>query len=213
MVLVCATLPLLAQTPDLEPVTVTRGIDARDVEAIRAAGASGNRDFVPTLRAVAGKPRFDGNLLLTPGDQARLALARLGEQRELQEFWCEATGPHLQPPVELFKLIGGWYGFRALREVLNGAGEENFHRAVTKSRTGDVVHVRPVYLALEVLSRIVPEPPAEEPSERRYREQVRIWLDWLAEHEPELRHLQPTGDGVDFMDAACKNGKPVKRGR
>jgi len=33
----------------------------------------------------------------------------------------------------------------------------------------------------------------------------------MAAHKDELSKLQPTGEGVDFSDSACKDGKPRKK--
>jgi len=82
-----------------------------------------------------------------------------------------------------------------------------------KMPPSDVGLVSPGYLALDVLQRIVRNPPISQSQHSLLstEAQTKIWNEWIAAHQVELEKLEPIGDGVDFSDKACKNGKPVKK--
>jgi len=74
--------------------------------------------------------------------------------------------------------------------------------------------------ALKTLPKVIPNPPVaystpieQFKAQTHTQEEIKTWQDWIAAHRDELSRLQPTGEGVDFSDKACKNGKPTKKHR
>ena len=198
-------------------IQLTEAIQQGNTGAISEAGRSGNRFFVPFLK----RELTDRTHEFARSD-ARLALAKLGEKEELQEQWCrsisESTSTSgVYPPIESFGYIGGWYSFQALQKLLAPEGEIHWNRAIDKYEAkhpgNDVQFLRPSYFALETLSKMVPDPPVKFSPEVELNPnpQAKIWEDWIAAHKDELSKLQPTGEGVDFSDSACKNGKPRRK--
>jgi len=125
---------------------------------------------------------------------------------------CERNGntPDGRPWVGM---TGGWFSIRALQKLLLPAREVRWDRALKKMPPSDMGLVSPGYLALDVLQRIVRNPPISQSQHSLLltEAQTKIWNEWIAAHQVELEKLEPIGDGVDFSDKACKNGKPVKK--
>jgi hypothetical protein len=198
-------------------------IQSGDISAIVEAGNSKNRVFVPYLREELKDQRHKGTDL-SPKEPARHALAKLGETEQLQECWCRALNDDpdmgLATPL-LFEQIGGWFSIQALQFFLTPAGKVHWNKAMAKygakNPHEDVIFPPPSALALETLAKLVPNPPPHAdhlvlaPDEKD--QQVKLWQNYIAAHKDELSKLQPTGEGVDFSDKACKNGKPVKKKR
>jgi hypothetical protein len=193
-------------------------IQVGDIKAIVEAGKSGKQLFVPYLRQKLNDSHSD----VRPA--ATLALARLGETQQLQEYWCLALNEDPdkgQSTPLIFEQIGGWFSIQALEKFLPPEGELHWKRATdryeAKHPGNDIQFPAPSYYALQTLPKVVPNPPAvgftpaviSEVSERN--REIKIWTDWIAGHKAELSKLEPTGEGVDFSDGACKNGKPRKK--
>ena len=199
-------------------IQLAEAIQQGNTGAISEAGRSGNRFFVPFLK----RELTDRTHEFARSD-ARLLLAKLGEREQLQEQWCRSisespTTSGVYPPIESFGYIGGWYSFQALQKLLEPEEEIHWNRAVDKyerkpSSPHDIQYLRPSYKALETLSKMVPDPPVKFSPEVELNPnpQAKIWQDWIAAHKDELSKLQPTGEGVDFSDSVCKNGKPRKK--
>jgi len=197
---------------------LVEGIQKGNVGAISEAGKSGNRFFVPFLKRELNDRTNEGARAY-----ARAALAKLGEKEELQEQWCRSISESpstsgVYPPIESFGYIGGWYSFQALQKLLEPEEETHWNRAVDgylrkPHSPHDIQYPRPSYKALETLSKMVPDPPVKFSPEVELNSnpQAKIWEDWIAAHKDELSRVQPTGEGVDFSDSACKNGKPRKK--
>jgi hypothetical protein len=189
-------------------------------DAIEKAGNSGNRIFVPYLRQQKNKDHRGGSYGVLPIDPAAIALARLGETQELQEYWCMAITDDpkrgLRTPTEPLESVGGWFAIQALEKLLTPEGLIHWHKPTREEKESDTgvlsVHIQ----ALITLPRVVPNPPPAPKSEviwalTHTEERIKLWQDWIAAHKDELSKLQPTGEGVDFSPNACKNGKPVKK--
>jgi hypothetical protein len=196
-----------------------QGIQLGELEAITESGKSGNKTFIPFLKQELKRHGRKGRDPKLTG-AVRLALARLGGTEQLQQFWCSSltedpsTGLH---PTLIFGQIGGWFGIQALEVFLTPEGQTHWRKAYSKSGgeyDNDVIQMPPAFDALEALPKIVPNPPVRPlSSESHWRPQdlVKIWKDWIAAHKDELSKLEPTGEGVDFSDKACKNGKATKK--
>jgi hypothetical protein len=196
-------------------------IRAGDIVAIDQAGRSGNREYIPYLRNIRRDPVYLGVTDESPAEQARVALAKLGDAAALQEFWCATTSEQptrvgLDPPISAFGFIGGWYSVQALRTFLGPNGGVHQSKAASKARTsGDFTYLSARFTALQVLPTVLRDAPIKQSAttiaeERRLADE---WQTWIAGHAEDLRRMEPTGDGVDFSDRSCKDGKPVKSQR
>jgi hypothetical protein len=198
---------------------VIQGIHAGEIQAITEAGKSENKIFVPYLAEELKHrkriPPTDAKLIET----LRVALAKLGDTQQLQEFWCNSltddpsTGLH---PALIFGQIGGWFSIQALQIFLTPQGEAHWKEAYGKwagKNGNDAIQMPPSFDALDTLPKVVPNPPAKPltESQLKYGDLIKMWQDWIATHKDELSKLQPTGGGVDFSPNACKNGKPRKK--
>jgi hypothetical protein len=190
-------------------------IQAGDAAAMTEAGRSGNRVFVQYLQhELKDRRTQDG-----PARQAMIALARLGETDQLQEVWCRAITDDpkrgLENPVFELEQVGGWFSIQGLEKLLTPEGLVHWHKLSGKEKYSDAT-VDPLNVrALRTLPKVVPNPPVRysAPTEQfraqtHTQEEMKMWQDWIAAHKDELSKLQPTGEGVDFSDSACKNGKP-----
>lgn len=179
-----------------------------DVAATTEAGRSGNRQFVPYLRQVLN----DQSKAEVAGP-ARVALSRLGEINQMQEVWCQAITDDpkrgLKPSTYELESVGGWFAIQGLEKLLTPDGLVKWHKPSEKERSNDSL-ADPVSLtAFKALPKVIPNHPAQLP-DKEWNRQVKAWQDWIAAHKDELSKLQPTGEGVDFSNKACKNGKPAK---
>jgi len=186
-------------------------IQAGDKEAIADAGQSGDRSFVPYLRGALNNSGKHGDARWN----ARIALARLGEIDQLQAVWCRAIVDlpkrGMWPGVEELKLIGGWFAIQGLQKFLPPNDPVHWHKPTNEEKNSDVAYLPFYFGVLEALPAVVPNPPARStPLEAQFysQELIKTWQEWIPAHKDELSKLQPTGEGVDFSDKACKNGKP-----
>jgi hypothetical protein len=184
-------------------------IQAADSSAIAEAGRSGNRLFVAPLRQLlrnrTNKPEISGYV--------RVALARLGEQDQLQEIWCRAITDDpkrgLYPSTYELESVAGWFGIQGLERLLT-PDVVRWHKLSEKEKNNDALAEPLSLTALKALPKVIPNPPAQF-TEKEWKQQVKAWRQWIDAHKDELSKLQPTGEGVDFSPNACKNGKPLKK--
>jgi hypothetical protein len=207
-----STHPCVSEAQSKTDKVLIQRIRAGDTAAIAEAGKTGNRIFVPYLKLELKDDRSHGTSL-SPIGVARLALAKLGERQEQQELWCLSLTD--VPPLEDFGYVGGWYAIQTLKEFLTAQGPRNSYRIVHKEKHQDFSYLPPRYLAIKSLAEVVSNPPVKfDPdviTPPELDRSAKIWRDWIAAHRDELSRLQPTGEGVDFSDKACKNGKPTKK--
>jgi IPT/TIG domain len=188
-------------------------IQAGDKNAIDEAGRSGDRRFVPDLRgALNSSGKHDDARW-----HARIALARLGETDQLQAVWCRAIVDlpkrGMWPGVEELKLIGGWFAIQGLQKFLPPNDPVHWHKPTNEEKNSDVAYLPFYYGVLQAFPTVVPNPPVTStPFEAQVHSQdlTKVWQEWIPAHQDELSRLLPTGEGVDFSDKACKNGKPRK---
>lgn len=191
---------------------------AGDRDTIQQVGKSGNQFFVPYLRqALKTRPnKGEGFKHYWPEE---LALARLGQVQQLQEFWCSAIADdpkhQLTPSIEQLDLIGGWFAIQGLEKFLSPEEVIHWHKPTRQEKDSDTADLPAPVQAMITLSKVVPNPPVPPTPIEALKAQtqrakyIKIWQDWIAAHKDELSKLQPTGEGVDFK--ACKNGKPRKK--
>lgn len=198
---------------------------AGDIDAIDEAARSGNKEFIPALKKVVGRRKYHGSITTSPVEQARAALAKLGDPYALQTYWCGAIAEDLDPAVAPLASIGGWFAFHAIERIFDGVGAAEFERAARNPANAgsDVLHYDPRIWGVQVLSELVSNPPAGVPASPlhggvlgrgdEWANYIEIWRDWIRSHESELRTLQPSGEGVEFTAEACKNGQPRMKRR
>ena len=221
LVTIAQVQPPVPSAPARPDASLLRRIEAGDVNAIIQAGTSRNRAYIPALtRLVRGKgaPGYpEGG---TPS--VRLALAQLGAPEQLQQYWCAAISElpkyGVYPPIEEFASIGGWYAIEALSYFLRPNGDVHWQRAVRKYKEAtDLMYSPPQILALQTLTRVVSRPPIVQSragaSFAVIEQESAVWRRWIAEREPELRRLEPTGEGVEISAEACRDGQPRTRRR
>jgi hypothetical protein len=188
-----------------------RRIQSGDSAAMSEAGRSGNRLFIPFLR----EQLKDRDKHVDTVGPARFALARLGETDQLQEEWCRAISGDpkigIHAAIAELGLVGGWFAIQGLEIFLTPEGADlPFRNAPKQKHVSDLVVAPPDYYALQALPDTVPTPPVQF-DDTQIGQQSKIWQAWVPAHKDELSKLQPTGEGVDFSDSACKNGKPRRK--
>jgi hypothetical protein len=198
---------------------VVRGLGRGESSAVVEAEQSGDRTLVPFIVGSFRIAKQEGRLLSTDYVvAARHAIVALADRRQLQEIWCGAVQEHLlQPDAQSLGIVGGWFGIRGLQELLKPERDKNFERAIRQSRSSgrdlDITYRSSQELALIALSETVPNSPVTQ-HEAAFGPSgplVNKWNEWIAAHRAELEKLEPTGEGVDYAESACKNGKPVGR--
>ena len=191
---------------------IADGVRQGDWTAIGKAGASDDATFIPLLRELIARSGSDERALITKG-AAHFALARLGDVQELQTRWCDAVSdaPAANEQRLLDLDVGGGFAVKALSQFLKPDYAQRYYAALgayTGERARDVA-VLP--LETEIILRLqdlvhgpfrVAVYDAVGPSE------ADAWLRWIRTHEPELRAMKPTGEGVDMsLEACAKAGK------
>jgi len=189
----------------------TRLIAARNREVIVRAGLNGNRELIPALRGVAKRRRYSPYEEDGAENDAHVALARLDDVVQLQEVWCGLLQESDRPPLGTTSNIGGSFTIRAMLSILDGAGREGFTRGALKTPPTDVIHDPDVF-ALEILIMVAKGGATKyEPLQGNFEFENAKWRAWVHEHDGELRKRQPTGEGVDLSEGACRNGRPIRR--
>jgi hypothetical protein len=208
------TAPLFVRITPWAPLTDIRGvtdlITLEDPAAMQSAGESGNRVFVPALKAVASRHRYTPN-----GDDpsawwSHWALAKLDDRDTLQIFWCSMLRETGSPPVWNAESIGGWFAYQALVAVLDGAAEEAQQKGAAREPVTDIVTLSTQQTALESMIRMATGEEHPDIFSTDTGLLMMTWRDWAVTSE-HLRALAPTGEGVDFSKAACEHARPRKR--
>lgn len=186
-----------------------------DIAAIERAGASGDRAYIPVLRRVMNEKKYR-KMKTQPALHAQVALARLGDVDQLQEFWCVAAADGADVPIQQIELLGGWYWIQSMRTILDGRARRGFEESLRTRKPTDVLVTPPDYLALKSLMEKMPSRPSGLPSNIYVLSSAEVerlkdtWRRWIDDHQGELRVLEPTGAGVDWSPGACKSGRPAK---
>jgi hypothetical protein len=190
--------------------------------AIYEAARSGDTRLVAPLKAVRHKPPAgpgSADVVLA----ARFALARLGDTEELQVRWCEAVSERAaknDQRILSLNVGGGWFGIYGMSRFLTPPYQARATRAYANyveanpSERHTDFRAEPLSLVIvSQLEKMVPRPPIRlELYDVIAEPHARIWLSWIEQHKEVLRHLPPTGAGVDFsLDACTKDGTPIKR--
>ena len=176
-------------------------IQKGDSAAILEAGKTGDSSFIPQLLAYRRKSekRKDFQVIAV-----QLALAKLGQQPELQQIRCELLfgSPSVQyDAVGKLEYLGGWFSLEAVTHVLDNPEYRGGY-------DGAGLFASPGYYAARKLSTIVPNPPAIDPgmlpSSAVDLERQRQWKEWIESHQDSLSKIPPIGSGVETSPKICK---------
>jgi hypothetical protein len=141
----------------------------------------------------------------------------MGQTQELQEIYCQLYATSKEDILDAGEVkiprVGGWFAIKSLEQMFDA--NERFGKA--KQETNDLSFPAAHQFGLVLLPKLVPNPPfafdesviLEPAPEQLYK--VQVWKQWIAQHAAELSKLQPTGEGVEFSAAACKNGRPRRK--
>jgi hypothetical protein len=130
--------------------------------------------------------------------------------QELQEILCGLDfGPPFVRVAAISKLeyVRGWFAINTLSRFL----EEN-PKYLRKDSDSRGIYASPRFYALQVLSKIVPDPPLGEPNgtwelaspNKDAEQRVLVWKDFLAKHHDQLLRLEPSGEGIVSSPEICR---------
>ena len=173
-------------------------VNVDDEARILRIGKSGNRKWIPILKAAA-KEQSE-----TPTVTA--ALAKLGDKPAQQKLACEwrttsSYGLMLELVNERSAYIGGQFAVLLWEDVLKSS-EESFLRFNDPSSGDLIMGHSPYTLAIRHLSKRFPNgpgAPATSDDSGEYRDQ---WLTWLNKNRRRIQELKPTSQ-VDFRTLQC----------
>jgi hypothetical protein len=203
-----------AKSHDLDP-TILHGIATGDLTAIEHAGDSRNPEYIPYLKAKLTDRKLARNSWQQPSPVS-LALAQLGDVSSGQIVWCWATQERTAFPLEFVVRVGGFYAVRALDAVMQGAGDKAFEKAAQAAHPIDFGFEPPRYRALTLMQQIISDGPVASGHGEAYSGadgDIQEWHAWITAHSNDLHTRMPTGDGVNFSDAACRAGRPVQKAK
>src|ERR1035437_3078773 len=164
------------------------------MEAILAAGRSGNKNFIPFLQTIA-EPEEVSYAFKTIPSYAQVALAMLGEKGYLwlilqevdsEDIFLQNTG------IEKLSLVGGPTAFKTFFRLLDEvqlrrekASAEDLEYARIHGftlRTGDEILEPRSILAMRKLSTMVIDPPVS-PAASPTLDDIKIWKEWFIQHQ------------------------------
>jgi hypothetical protein len=141
----------------------------------------------------------------------------MGELPELQEIYCQLYSKYREDILDAGEVklpqVGGWFAIKSLDQLFDA--DARFSKA--RVRTSDLSFPDAHQFGLVLLPKLVPNPPFPpndavilEPLEQQ-QSKVKVWRQWISDHENELSKIEPTGAEVDFSASACRNGKPRQK--
>lgn len=148
-------------TPDTE---FCRRLEAGDIDAVKRAGEMRQLGSPPCLRSLLAKHPDD-----VTRSAAELALAQLGDVRQLQKFLCQSRGPRaVEFTTANLEPVGGWFAIRGIVSLFApelNVGVEKREKERQK-RAPDLLQLYPSsYYVILGLNRVVPGVP-EIPEDR-----------------------------------------------
>jgi len=170
----------------------------RDGGQLLEAGKTGDKSLIPALREHLAEEKDPYGKRFT-----RMALARLGDDDQLQYAACQQYDPEGSGLVML-KYIQGWFSIAILRHMIAVDLEDRQHKKRSKQ---DKDFLASGYLAMLLLMDMVPNQPfGSEKDIRTDRivESDQRWLTWLEDNEQLLRKMEPVGEKVILSRNFCK---------
>lgn len=193
--------------------TNVKGIQDYDQNAIKRAGNSGNRAYIPYLRSILTWPIYHRS---AAEEQAVIALAKLGDSEQLRGFDCDLlsndpeTIHHLAH--DILPQVKGWFAIREYFFMLkqDAAYEKELKRPEynTDAIFGAIL---PSHWAVRYLPEVVPRPPfarVKDFEDPRIPGLAREWRLWIQQNRERLEQLKPQGQkGLQFSKAGCAAGR------
>jgi len=200
--MLAATLSVTAQ--DLADSLLER-VQQGDGSAVLEMGQSADPKAIGALLPLLHDPNYKAKR------EARLALAKLGSQQQLQYFACRSLTGRLFQIQELMQedldYIGGDFSIEVYRQLLDS--DQRFLDSIGRSRNGsDILITPPSSQVLARLSKLAPTSSIPNPSpldiqagrDKDIKSKWRIWID---SNQSELQKLKPTAEGIVFDPGYC----------
>jgi hypothetical protein len=166
------------------------GITPDSLNAILEAGKSGDRSFIPYLRKLALQPE-NSDALHTASSYAQIALASLGEEEYISSILKQVDDENIfRQNIGIQKLayVKGKIALKTFYRLL----DDTKYRVETLSpkeieyakknglgiRKGDEMLEPRSILAMEMLVKIVPNPPIS-PGVKPTIQDIEIWKQWF----------------------------------
>jgi hypothetical protein len=211
IIMLCSALARAQSRPDT--TQLRKDVEMGYGDAILSAGRTGDPSFIPLLQAQLGKK---GLTYPDADSAARLALARLGDEDQLQYWYCRFNpGKDIRklnqkqlrdivdPPFSALNYIGGWFAVARLAELLDSDNivdaAQHRYKPVDSSPSEPVAFEYPSYRATQALRSLFPDaPPAKMVAEKKVLSEE--WKNWINANRSTLQQSEPSAAGVD---AAC----------
>jgi hypothetical protein len=195
-----------AQVSDSYEATASK-IERGDHGAILSAGSSTDVRFIPLLKRTLRRYSKDDRSV---AEDVRLALAKLGDQGELEAVLCElhSDDPYIQSHALKDKLryIGGWAAIDTLLTFLPDTPDNQ--KGVAQ---GDMAFGSRTHVAIAILGELLPTGPRSKGSRRSAifsegdAEEAADWRAWIEKNKEELMKLRPVGH---YHPANCYGTTP-----
>ncbi len=172
---------------------IKAGRTSESLEAILAAGRSGNKNYIPFLRTVADA-KNETNAIKTVASYSQVALAILGEKKYLSSILQQVDSIDIYEQnlgIEKLSLVGGSVAYKVFFRLLDdvqirreGRSAEEIEYARIHGftlRTGDEFLEPRSILVMQKLSGMAidsPIPPGSTPS----LNDIKIWKKWFERH-------------------------------
>jgi hypothetical protein len=197
---------LFAQETDskakqLEAKLNSGSITAETYKAILEAGKSGDKSFIPYLKTLASRETttdYD-TALHTIKSYAQIALATLGDEEYLNKIVKEVDGENIflqNTAMERLAMVNNKLTYKTFYRLLDDTKyrqeiptEAQLQKAKelgATSRIGDVMLEPRSFFAMELLSKLVTNPPTSPNLEKKHSEKVsdiKLWKKWFEEHK------------------------------
>ena len=171
---------------------------SESLEAILAAGKSGNKHYIPFLRTIAEPEKVSYAFKTIPA-YAQVALAQLGDEGYLSLILSEVDSEDIflqNAGIEKLSLVGGSAAFRTFfrllddvktrREIASEEEKANARAHGFTVRKGDEILDPRSILAMKKLSRMVADPPIA-PDATPTLDDIKVWKDWFQAHRDLIR--------------------------
>lgn len=177
----------------------------RDGGQLLEAGKTGDKSLIPALRKHLAEEEDPNRKRFT-----RMALARLGDDEQLQYAACQQYDPE-GSGLLMLKYIQGWFSITILRHMIAVDLEDRQHKKRLKQ---DKDFLAAGYLAMLLLMDMVSNQPfgsGKDIRTDRIVQSEQSWLIWLKDNEPQLRKLEPVGEKVILSKDFCNKFRKQHR--
>lgn len=157
--------------------------------AILQMGKRGDKSAVPFLRTLVQQPNKNFDSVAA---NAQMALAKLGEEEQLNEILREAEGDDLAVQyIAISRKLPYVGGPKVVGVLVRLLDDTDYHSVFGKAGPNGelpnrVVYEPPSFLAMKALAQIVPNPPVN-PQVQPTEAHIQIWREWLKKN-PQVMH-------------------------